>query len=459
MSTNQRDLRHWHQPKFLKHPEERLNAMVNQLRQCLDKKQSILFSCKNDQQVAWIKEELSKRLSPEELKSLIFYTNEDKASSAQVLEHKQDLEAWQGGKKQQGIALVAAGFGRGDNVGVEAVFLFDANDINDLKQKGGRTARNGEEGEVFQFYLIEEMQAEYHRLKELLQKAPGVDFASLKKSLAQVEGPTQEERLFNQIMELREYVFNLNNCAHQGYHAGLAQFSGWGMGLVGTVADPTLQLGLVGHLTAMMRRLEKQWLLCSSQPKLSPTEKVRAIEEVIKRNQKELWEEYCKSLKEIPPGSQALNFEDYPAINLSLTTQTKESLEDKNKDLALLGALVATSLGTNESEFPEKLAQLATHPKVLHAFVQEAGQFKSPAEFSNQLAIRLNQIKSPAAGYVETLKQAEVKPTPTNLFQHTDSNVAESFFNAMKKLTPSVSRTNRCLAEKAWVDQGQGASS
>ena len=271
VSTNQRDLRFWHQPTFYDHEGRRMSALVSQLRHCMQKKQSILFSCKNDQQVLWVKEELSKRLEPDELKSLIFYTNEDEESSAELLSRKQKQEEWHGGKKQKGIGLVASGFGRGDNVGVEAVFLFDVNDINDLKQKGGRTARNGEEGEVFQFYLIEDMVVEFERLKLLVEHSPGVDYQALTKTVDAVDGDNAHEKMFNQIMLLREYVFNLQNSANQGYRAGVAQFSGWGMSLVGKFIDPTQSGEFVSSLTLMMRRIEKKWLLISSKPTLTPT--------------------------------------------------------------------------------------------------------------------------------------------------------------------------------------------
>lgn len=443
VSTNQRDLRFWHQPAFLDQEEKRIEAMVKQLRLCMQKKQSILFSCKNDQQVLEIKEELSKKLTREELKNLIFYTNEDEESSSELLSHKQKQEDWLGGKKQKGIGLVASGFGRGDNVGVEAVFLFDANDINDLKQKGGRTARNGEEGEVFQFYLISEMNEELNRLKLVIHHSPGVDEHELESALNDVEGKTEHDQLFNQIMLLREYVFNLQNSANQGYRAGVAQFSGWGMSLVGNFIDPTQRSEFISNLTNIMRKMEKQWLLISSKENLTPTQKVREIEAAIDLHKIDLWEEYQKAMKDNVHGATALDLKSYPEINLALTPQDVEPITSKNKDLALLGSLLA-SVPFKESEqkrfteFPEKLQKLAANEEALHEFVQNSRKYKTATELMEQLNIRVLQLETPDGEYAKTREKAKIIPSVETLFKEVDPNLKELFIDTMNQLIPSV---------------------
>lgn len=48
VSTNQRDLREWHKAKFYQRPEQRIEAMLHQLKHCMANNQSVLFGCKND---------------------------------------------------------------------------------------------------------------------------------------------------------------------------------------------------------------------------------------------------------------------------------------------------------------------------------------------------------------------------------------------------------------------------
>jgi hypothetical protein len=440
VSTNQRDLRYWHQPKFYKNEEHRINEMIKQLRACLQKKQSILFSCKNDQRVLWLQDELKKRLTRSELEHLIFYTNEDSESSADLLSRKQKMEDWRGGKKQKGIALMASGFSRGDNVGVDMVFLFDANDINDLRQKGGRTARNGEEGEVFQFYLTDEMNGELAHLKNIIKESPGVDFGILEKHLTLVKGASAEEKTFNQIMLLREFLFNLQNAANQGYRAGVAQFSGWGMELVGKFMDPTTGSEFANYLINRMRKLDKEWLQISSKPALTPTEKVRAIEKIIADMQEQLWEEFKTATQGNIADASFIELKPYPEITLSLTSPKTVAATPESNDIALLGSLVATFpyVATEQkrlTEFPKKLHQLNENADFLHAFVQDAVRYKTITQFFNQLDVRLSQLKQPLQGYKATLAKAKVTPTERGLFKGINSDVKEQFFNNMDKLT------------------------
>ena len=445
VSTNQRDLRFWHQPMFFDRKEQRIDAMIKQLQLCMKNKQSILFSCKNDQQVLVIKKELSERLTDEELSSLIFYTNEDEESSAELLNRKQKQENWLGGKKQKGVGLIASGFGRGDNVGVEAVFLFDANDINDLKQKGGRTARNGEEGEVFQFYLASEMEDEFEQLRLSIRNSPGVDPAALDDTLNQVEGKTDNDKRFNQIMLLREYVFNLQNSANQGYRAAIAQFSGWGMSLVGNFIDPTQRSEFVNTTISMMRKMEKQWLLISSKEDLTPTEKIRRIEEVINLHNIDLWDDYKAAMGGNLHGASAFDLKAYPEINLKLIAQNVEPITTKNRDLALLGSLLASNpLVKSESKHFAKLHEnmeaLATNEEVLHVLAQDARKYKTATDLVEQVNIRVSQIEDPAKSYAKTRKKARVTPNVKTLFRDVDSNLKEEFFDAMNHLIPSVQK-------------------
>ena len=443
VSTNQRDLRSWNEPGFYMHQQARMRALIKQLRECMDKKQSILFSCKNDLQVLWLKEALTAELKEHELSSLIFYTNEDAESSSEILGRKTTLEQWKGGKKQQAVGLVASGFGRGDNVNVEAVFLIDANDINDLKQKGGRTARNGEEGEVFQFYLTCEMEEEEKGLMQIIRYTPGINQQELGKTLELVDGDTEDNKRFNRIMLLREYVFNLQNAANQGFRSGVAQFSGYGMTLIGTFIDPIQASEFTGNLTSAMRQLDKQWLTISSKEGLTPDEKVREIEAVIKRACYDLTQDY-QGMKKLGD-SQAFPFEfrDYPEIVLSMIPEKQDVATAESHDLAYLGALLASlSLKGAEQQLlvtiPEKLGQLAKNPLVLHEFTRDVSRLTSVSEFVGLLNIRLAQLSKPAQQHESSRKTALVTPTEKSLFKKIDSTVKEHFFASMQKLLPAL---------------------
>ncbi|MDF1677259.1 MAG: hypothetical protein P1U32_01015 [Legionellaceae bacterium] len=295
--TNQRDLRNWHKPEFYANDTERVARLVQQIRTCLSKKQSILFACKNDTKVNELKallkgdEERAGLLTPDECEQLIFYTNEELRSASDVLDDKRQKEAWHGGKKQNGIGLIASGFGRGDNVEVEAVFLFDINDNNEKLQKGGRTARNGAEGEVFQFYIESELEQEENRLLQLLNlsleadesededasHASGQSNASLRENLLRVEGATENERRLERVLLLREYLFALDNAPNLGYRDLKAAFSDWGMNCLGSVTDDAVRKEVTYAFSVHMKALDRDWLEVLSQTDLDVDEKLQAI--------------------------------------------------------------------------------------------------------------------------------------------------------------------------------------
>lgn len=287
--TNRRERREWEKPVFCNTAEERFDEIARQTSLCLAGQQSILFSCKDDQQVKALKTALKRRLTAAEYKSLIFYKNEDKhkRSASTVLQEKHTQEAWKGGKKTYGRGLAAAGFGRGDNVEVEAVFLFDATDTNDWRQRGGRTARNGEEGHVFQFYLRSELNKAESDLRDSL--SPEVR-SEIELTLAQVVGhknrDDEDEKCFERVKLLREYVANVASQPTQGYRRGIAQLSSWGLRQLSEIRT---QQGEAVHNESVIRfydqlkQLDKMWLELSNRADLSTRDRVRAIENTIQK--------------------------------------------------------------------------------------------------------------------------------------------------------------------------------
>jgi hypothetical protein len=308
--TNQRDLRVWAEPEFFTPEVDEsddavkgrcYDAIATQIKLCLAEKKSILFACKDDRQVDEVQEQLGRRI-PGLLQHFIFYTNEDPRTAETVLHEKQDKERRVGGKNQQGIALVASGFGRGDNVEVQAVFIMgDVADDNDLRQKGGRTARNGEPGTVFQYYLSQDLERETDALLTSLSKQlSSRDVKKLKKIVGHSDEPSlryrDKQKLFDGLMLLREYEFNLRNAAKEAYNRTLAQFSSWGMSILGQIDDPVARFQFIRGFSARVKEIEKSWVNTSSHSKEGVPEKIAAMRERITNVAAEFKRTYSSSI-------------------------------------------------------------------------------------------------------------------------------------------------------------------
>ncbi|MCE3044609.1 hypothetical protein [Legionella sp. 16cNR16C] len=441
VSTNQSDLRYWHNAKFYRNQEQRIEAMLQQLKLCMAEKKSVLFACKNDKKVLEIQSILSARLSKEELENLIFYTNEDKATSSEVLANKQRMEEWKGGKKQKGIALVASGFGRGDNVGVEAVFIFDTGDVNDLLQTGGRTARNGEEGQVFQFYLEDELQQERKQLLRIIEATPGLEHDKIKASLQEVPGNSENEKLFEQVMLLREYVFSLQNAATQGFRTGIAQFSAWGMRLISTFIDPGQASEFTSMLTRHLNSLEKKWLSISALNHLTSLEKIRLIEERIGEAAKDLQANYEELMGKV--NITPFNFTPAAEVTLLIQLEQFQPADKSTYNMANLGAILsALPLGTKSHEIlnsiPEQLAILATQADILESFTHDAQEFASVEQFSEQLKIRVQQITKASPIHGQIKAGGLLTPNADDILKAVSSEIRQSFIRSSGKLHPSL---------------------
>ena len=443
VTTNQYDLRTWHKPGFYQNKVKRLDALVQQIRLCLENRQSMLFSCKNDAQVLQLKTELKDVLLEEELASFIFYTNEDELSANDVLSKKQTLEHWQGGQKKHAVGLIASGFGRGDNVGVEAVFLFDVNDINDLLQKGGRTARNGEEGEVFQFYLTNELQEEERKLVEVLENTKGVFIDSLKDILQKVEGGNEGEKTFERVMLLREYVFSLQNAANQGYHEGLAQLSSWGMGLISQFDDPVQAQEFVTSVTMGIKHLEKLWIDISSNSETTADEKVRSIEKMILVDAGRLQELCHEALKETVGEILPLQLRFYPDIQLKMVLETNTATTSAGKDLAIVGTVLASLTITPKDEphlrlIPDLMQELATNDVLLSLFARQVQGCKTILDFYSELNFSVQKIRKPSAGLQAIEKSITEEFAADVLLDNVSPQLRKSFVTAMLHLNSDI---------------------
>ncbi len=272
--TNQKDLRKWPAPKFFENPQDCLSRMAGDIRSRLHQKKSILFCCATDAEVNEMVEKIKHYFTPEDYNQyFISYTNESHESSADILRRKKDMEGDYLGQKQQGVVLIAAGFGRGDNVDVETVMLGSVHDENDLGQKGGRTARNGEEGEVLQYYLIREINTELARLISALNQSGFkqeilAELTNKEHPLTgYVESPSQKGSLtrcdsnikFSFLLRLREYIAAKDNYLSLIFHETKASVSSEGINKIG-MASVEDKEKLIRGFAFFLNELEKKWM-------------------------------------------------------------------------------------------------------------------------------------------------------------------------------------------------------
>lgn len=443
--TNQRDLRFWHKPKFYNQDQARMEALVAQVKTCIEKKQSMLFSCKNDKQVDTLQKALKKHFSIEELKQhFIFYTNEEHRTAAKVLADKTAKEGWRGGKKQHAVGLVASGFGRGDNVEVEAVFLFDVNDTNDKLQKGGRTARNGAEGQVFQYYLSQDLVDEEQRLWDvvatLLKSVPKVQ--ELKTQLDAIKQLVDgdHEQCFERVMLLREYVFSLQNAANQGHHNAIAQYSSWGMHILGSIEDPSLRQTLTAQFSLHLRRLDKLWIDISSQENLTVDDKIDAIEAEITQISV-LFKQSCSDA-ELEVGAFNLNERQPTAIQMVVPQKTSPVTPEEHAIAAICSVMLRLpdlSLKSKlVSDVPQLLETLAGNPKRLKQFARESVACKSTAEFLHKLHLASRQVLAPSPALEELEQEAAAELAMRELFNGVADELRLRCERILNSLIPSL---------------------
>lgn len=435
--TNQRDLRLWHKPGFYHSEKKRLEALMEQINYCLENKQSILFSCKNDRHVLALKAQLEVLIPTAILeKHFIFYTNEEHRSAAEVLEDKQKKENWHGGKKQQAVGLVASGFGRGDNVGVEAVFLFDVNDTNDKLQKGGRTARNGAEGAVFQFYLHDELVLEEEHLWSTLRESlEDDDVLKLGAEMEKLSGLSESERCFEQVMLLREYVFSMQNAANQGYHNAVAQLSSWGMKTLGQIEDPVIRQELTSNFSNQLKNLDKLWINISSRQQ-SVDEKIDAIEhEVIKSAI-----DFTTRGQDAGAGVDEFNLMRRQPTQIQLIvaktqgnpTKMQQAMGSICSVLATLPDLELAHRRT--SQIPGLLGELAKNEIKLKKFAQKIVDCISIDAFMQQLQFAVQQVRTPSQAWDELSAAAFKSIARTALLEGVSDDTRISFETALDAL-------------------------
>lgn len=474
--TNQRDLRAWPDPVFFANPKQRIEAIAKQLRACLASKQSILFSCKNDAQVREVKEALHRLLSEndqtildleaqlskltsgdaaqratlaaeiarlsalppdeeavltrEDYKALMFYTNDDERSAADVLAEKRKQEAWVGGKKQKGICLIASGFGRGDNVEVDAVFLTDVTDTNDKLQKGGRTARNGEEGAVFQFYITGEIEREEESISRELA-AIGVE-----SNLDTLMRTTDDKGRFERILLLREYKFNLQNHLKQTHRQIVAKYSSWGMQYLGKITDPTQRDDFVLQFSRTLEAIDRQRIEISGM-RVNVNEKITATLTAVEAIAREFAEQYRGEVAGVrmddfdPPIVGACDVEFIPPRAPVQNDAVQNIVSSICNTLAGFADLTTDA---RVGQVPELIKRLVTNESELSLFSERMAAYSSVTPFIDDLLMAVGNVV-PSEAWTGLHTSAVNKFTSETLLTDVSGELSEAFITVTGKLS------------------------
>lgn len=382
MPTNRPCLRTWNKPQFFETREDMLKQVIQDTQACFEQKESILFACKDDVEVEALQAELAKKLANGSLDEgvyhkIIFFTNESKQTSKEILKEKKGREKWQRGEQGEGVGLMASGLGRGDNLGVNRVFLFYAENKNDELQKGGRTARNGKHGTVSPFYVWSEIEADYKALLKWMENEDKNIHQKIK-SIAATE-PDKKVRTYERLLYLRERSSILQNETKLGYQNALGGYSNWVMRIIGQLAKTKqieAKLAFRNRWVVEKKNIAKAWRDISTDPNLVAREKIVAICEKITASSETLLEHYKTIV-----GSDLLKLSPYEAIPpVERRTAKAEFVASQvgsdptTHSQLMASALLPLKIPVHKWEIViQKLTQLEkNHPKKYKIFAEKA---------------------------------------------------------------------------------------
>ena len=244
---NQKVARVFEPSQFFANDIDRIYAVVRIIRECFKTQQSLLLACINDKQVCDIKSQLDKILSAMELQNCIFHTNANSTENFEaLLKNKTILERWQLSTKQQGVILVSAGCTLGVNPAVDMVIILDPRDWNTLLQVAGRVARNGAVGTVLPFYLFNELQLTYEKLKILYPDRAVININNY-------------EVLATEVLFLQEISRMQQQNVRLVYRYVVSQFSVWVMRAFVLLSDEQLKRNWEHKIFVARADLENLW--------------------------------------------------------------------------------------------------------------------------------------------------------------------------------------------------------
>jgi hypothetical protein len=318
--TNLTDVRSWKPASFYEDENARYRAVIDHMKTALREKKSILIACKDDKQAKDLRDAITRiqaaesLFTPQEMDCLMLYTASDPRSSTEFLAEKHQQEKWENGSKTQGTCIIASGFGRGDNLSVQGVLVLDVSGTNELTQVGGRTARNGTEGDVYHFCLRSSLIAE-----EASYEKSGVDLKEIKALFAArgIAGDSDENR-FQRVMALRDYFASLETQIKLVYWDARSQYSAWCLTLLGAFS-PATRATFTALVSQSLDELDKEWTRLLTESSGTNAEKIAAFELKITGEAKRLAAAYNKAAEE-------LKLPEAPALSLKLKAYNEPTI-------------------------------------------------------------------------------------------------------------------------------------
>lgn len=450
--TNRRDRREWKAPHFSKDNTAYENKLVERVKDALSNKKSILFACRDDNEVKEVDALLKRRLSQEEYAQVMPYTNEDTRTNEELLDAKKSEEQWVHGKKQKGICLIASGLGRGDNVGVEVVMITQVRDQNDLLQKGGRTARGGASGYVEQFYKVNELKEEYTALLRYCNQLSGDN----EKQQKFEENQNGYEKLFKTLLGLREKRAYYSSLREMQYKRIKAQFSAWVMKQITGLKSEEFKNTFRQYVFQNLANAAKVW---------SRLQQSDASASVVHKSMGFLFTEIPeiigKHVNEMHEGENIKFTNFVPRAYKPIASMPKKGFttDDARMDVMIeIGVRIARmtwSPSVVKTELDRKLTVLKDHPHLLADLAQRSRTFKTIKEFDTYLTQLVKKIERGLSAVSKTPRKMEALLSSINETTKRRFDTLMIFDKFPKPVTDSINaylltQTGTGINSKVW---------
>lgn len=439
--TNKPSQRVWNTPEVFEDSDARLDYLIDLILKSKEQKKSILISCANDTEVQQLTEKLKKHPTLSDYADhLLAYTNDSLESPEAFLENKRKKENSVNGQKAEWTVVLSACFDRGANVEVDSVVILDASANSIRIQKGGRTARNGEPGSVFECYvksdIIELVRAIYRSVKHVLSSEEQKKIEALLKGKSDEEAAERDEKIDPSVLvivsKLIEHHHVISHQAENEYQKLISQFSDWAMKLI-SKKERADQKPLLITLIKLQKKLQKEWNTVKGNADEKAEDKINRIKNSIELSAFEL------------SSSDVLTLETTQNQKAKLSgakpEHTAEAISHSATNLMLSYLAHTASALAGSIHYAEALGQLAKHvTKMIPYF-----DLSSPIPFADRLKTTDANEKSSGSLYSELfpdLKPTEVK---TLLAKTVESKIEYAPFRNILKFQPNDFR--QCFLE------------
>lgn len=380
--TNRQDRRVWHPPSLVDDDQYEQEIIIN-VQNALRAKKSILLACRDDREVDAMGELLQRGLLPGEYAQVMVYTNRENRDVSDVLAEKFAKEYQGHSKKQAGVCLLSSSLGRGDNPDVNVVIISDIRDENDLLQRGGRTARFGSKGEVYQIYKRDVLLMEYQRL------IAGCN-ALLGETIESEISPENDVTFLREVNRLREKYAFLNSQKEMMFKRVRSQFSTWVMNARKTLTVDELKASFDKQVFVASGQAEDNWRELVVEDK--------SLEELYA----DIGRLYQETAQLIDVGfHETLDIDDATSFNFtpfiaseyhSIHAEPMDGFKEKQNPQMPLILELATQLERMEfsnslmaDDVLQKIEDLQVFPHLLMRLLQKARQFDKAEDFHEEL--------------------------------------------------------------------------